>query len=139
MATNEGLFIDAVIVKGTKRTFLVTINQKTEDLTSKTFEPLDLDPYSIKLTVLGSATADAKVLLQKVITQNTDNDTIGRIVDSSNGQFTFTFTAQETINLGLGNFPIMLELVDPETLENQFTLTEGGYKGEFNKIQIVQV
>lgn len=139
MATNEGLFIDAVIVKGTKRTFLTTINQKTEDLTSETFEPLDLDPYSIRLTVLGSATADAKVLLQKVITQNTDNDTVGRIVDSSNGQFTFTFTAEETVSLGLGKFPIMLELVDPETLENQFTLTEGGYKGEFNKIQIVQV
>lgn len=137
MATSENLYIDAVIIQGISKTYSVSITQKTEN--GLGFEPLDLDPYSIRFTVLGSATANAEILLQKFITQNTDNDTVGRITDASNGEFSFSITGDESNTLGLGKFPIRLELLDAVTLNNVYTLTEGAYNGEFNKIQIVQI
>ena len=137
MPTTDGLYIDAVIVKGSKRTFTVSIETLNED--GVTFSPLDLNSYSVRFSVLGAATADAKVLLQKVITQNTSADDTGIIYDPNNGAFSFTVTAEDTNTLGLGKFPMMLELLNATTLDVEFTLTEGAYQGEFNKIQIVQV
>lgn len=137
MPTTNGLYIDAVVVKGTKRTFTVTIKTLNED--NKTFSPLNLNPYSVRFTVLGSATADGTVLLQKVITQNTEEDTTGLITVPDNGEFSFTVTKEDTQTLGLGKFPMMLELLNAETLEPEIVLTEGAYQGEFSKLQIVQV
>lgn len=137
MATTNQLYIDAVVVYGTKKTFTVSIETLNEDMV--TFSPLDLNPYSVRFTVLGSATADGEVLLQKIITQNTEESTTGIIDVPDNGQFSFTITKEETINLGLGNHPMMLELLNAESLEPEITLTEGGLQGEFNKISIVQV
>lgn len=137
MATTNQLYIDAVVVYGTSKTFTVSIETLNEDMV--TSSPLDLNPYSVRFTVLGSATADGEVLLQKIITQNTEESTTGIIDVPDNGQFSFTITKEETINLGLGNHPIMLELLNAESLEPEITLTEGGLQGEFNKISIVQV
>lgn len=137
MATTNQLYIDAVVVYGASKTFTVSIETLNEDMV--TFSPLDLNPYSVRFTVLGSATADGEVLLQKIITQNTEESTTGIIDVPDNGQFSFTITKEETINLGLGNHPIMLELLNAESLEPEITLTEGGLQGEFNKISIVQV
>lgn len=132
------LYIDAVVVKGTERIFGCTVNIKTQNEAKDEFNPLDLTPYSVRFRVLGSATADAKVLLEKVITQTTDEESTGIINDAENGQFEFVINIADTQLLGLGKFPIMIELLDANTLESQITLTEGGYNGEFNKLQIVQ-
>lgn len=137
MSTTNGLYIDAVVVKGTSRTFTVSIETLNED--GITFSPLDLDPYSVRFTVLGSATADGTVLLQKVITQNTEESEEGAITVPESGEFSFTINSDDTNTLGLGNFPIMLELLNAETLEVEFVLTEGGHQAEFNRIQVVQV
>lgn len=137
MSTTNGLYIDAVVVKGTSRTFTVSIETLNED--GITFSPLDLDPYSVRFTVLGSATADGTVLLQKVITQNTEESEEGTITVPESGEFSFTINSNDTNQLGLGNFPIMLELLNAETLEVEFVLTEGGHQAEFNRIQVVQV
>ena len=137
MPTTDGLYIDAVIVKGTGRTFAVSIETLNED--GVTFSPFDLNDYSIRFTVLGSATADGEVLIQKVITQNTEANEEGLIDNPDNGGFSFTVTAEDTQKLGLGKFPIMIELLNAETLEREFVLTEGAYEGQFNKIQIVEV
>lgn len=137
MSTTNGLYIDAVVVKGTSRTFTVSIETLNED--GITFSPLDLDPYSVRFTVLGSATADGTVLLQKVITQNTEESEEGAITAPESGEFSFTINSDDTNTLGLGNFPIMLELLNAETLEVEFVLTEGGHQAEFNRIQVVQV
>lgn len=137
MPTTNGLYIDAVVVKGTSRTFTVSIETLNED--GVTFSPLDLNPYSIRFTVLGSATADGTVLIQKVITQNTEETDTGLITAPDNGEFSFTVTAADTQALGLGNFPIMLELLNAGTLDVEFVLTEGGHQAEFNKLSIVQV
>lgn len=137
MSTTNGLYIDAVVVKGTSRTFTVSIETLNED--GITFSPLDLDPYSVRFTVLGSATADGTVLLQKVITQNTEESEEGTITAPESGEFSFTINSDDTNQLGLGNFPIMLELLNAETLEVEFVLTEGGHQAEFNRIQVVQV
>lgn len=137
MSTTNGLYIDAVVVKGTSRTFTVSIETLNED--GITFSPLDLDPYSVRFTVLGSATADGTVLLQKVITQNTEESKEGAITVPESGEFSFTINSDDTNTLGLGNFPIMLELLNAETLEVEFVLTEGGHQAEFNRIQVVQV
>lgn len=136
MPTTDGLYIDAVVVKGTKKTFTVSIETLNDD--GVTFSPFDLNPYSVRFSVLGSATADGTILLQKVITQNTEETEEGIIDVPENGHFSFTVTAEDTQTLGLGKHPIMLELLDAETLEPEIVLTEGAYQGEFNKLQIVQ-
>ena len=140
--TKDGIFMslymDAVVVKGTRRIFGCTVNTKTQNEAKDEFAPLDLTPYSVRFRVLGSATADAKVLLEKIITQTTDEESIGIINDAENGQFEFVINVADTQLLGLGKFAIMIELLDGNTLEPQITLTEGGYNGEFNKLQIVQ-
>lgn len=129
-------FIDAVVIKGQGKTFSCHIETNEN---ADIFIPLDLSPYSVRLRVLGSATADAKVLVEHIITQNTDKDVDGIIDDPYNGNFLFTITKEDTNILGLGNHPISLTLLDAETEEEVFTLTEGGLKGEFNSIQVVQV
>ena len=140
--TKDGIFmslyIDAVVVKGTRRIFGCTVNTKTQNEAKDEFAPLDLTPYSVRFRVLGSATADAKVLLEKIITQTTDEESIGVINNAENGQFEFVINIADTQLLGLGKFAIMIELLDANTLEPQITLTEGGYNGEFNKLQVVQ-
>lgn len=137
MTTLDGLFIDAVIVKGSTKSFSVSVNQRNE--TNTGFEPLDLSSYAVKFSILGAPTADSKVLIEHVITSNSNIETGGIINNPTNGEFTFTVTAEDTNAVGLGKFPIKIELLDAETLEADVVLTEGGYEGEFNAIQIVQV
>ena len=137
MTVSNNLYIDAVIVKGESKTHSVSIQQRTED--GLNFEPFDLSDYYIKFKVLGSATLDALVLIEKDITQSSDIDTVGNIEDAANGLFNFTITAKDTAELGIGKFPIAIQVCDIETNEVVFTLTEGGYKGEFSKLQIIQV
>lgn len=132
------MYIDAVIVKGETKGFSSTINVLDED-TNNTFVPLDLNNYTIQFRVMGSATADAEVLVEHLITQNTDVETEGQITEPEQGQFTFVITEEDTETLGLGKFPIQLRLLDAETLEHEFTITEGGLNGEYNAITIVQV
>lgn len=131
------MFIDAMVVKGQTKQFLCTI--QCLDETGQNFVPMDLSPYNIRVSILGSPTADAQVLVQHLLNESTDIETEGQITDSDNGEFTFVITDEDTQVLGLGNFPIMLELLDYDTNELVYTITQGGLNGEFNKIQIIQV
>lgn len=126
-----------MVVKGQTKQFLCTI--QCLDETGQNFVSMDLSPYNIRVSVLGSPTADAQILVQHLLNENTDIETEGQITDSENGEFTFVITSEDTQVLGLGNFPIMLELLDFETNELVYTITQGGLNGEFNKIQIIQV
>lgn len=137
MTVSNNLYIDAVIVKGESKTFSVAIEQKTED--GQDFEPFDLSNYSVKFKVLGSATLDALTLIEKDISQISDYEVDGSITSSTNGEFAFTITKEDTEKLGVGKFPISLQVCELDTGEPLFTLTEGGYNGEFNKLQIVEV
>lgn len=141
-------FIDAVCIYGETRQFITSllVMMEPDDTTEsyvirngEKFVPLDLSDFSIRFKILGSATADAEVLVEHLITQITDIETEGQITDATNGEFTFTVSANDTRALGLGQHPIMLELVDVDTLAHIDTITEGGKNGEFNKIHIVQV
>lgn len=138
MEYNINMYIDAVIVKGETKGFSSTINVLDKD-TNNTFVPLDLNDYTVQFRVMGSATADAKVLVEHLITQNTDVETEGQITEPEQGQFTFVITKEDTETLGLGKFPIQLRLLNAETLEHEFTITEGGLNGEYNAITIIQV
>ena len=139
---NEQLYIDGVVVIGKTRTFSVQINQVTEEtqnLSNPEFEPMDLSPYNIRFRLLGSAEGNGIILLEKIITQTTNRNTVGIIEEPTSGEFTFVITDDESLTLGLGNFPITLELIDADTEEPTYTLTEGGIaQGEFNKIQVVR-
>ncbi len=137
MTTLDGLFIDAVVVKGSSKSFSVSINQRNE--TNTGFEPLDLSSYAVRFSILGAPTADSKVLIEHIITANTDAEVDGIINNPTNGEFSFIVTAEDTNKIGLGKFPIKIELLDAETMEPDVLLTEGGYEGEFNALQIVQV
>lgn len=133
------MFIDAVIIKGapyTTRTVSISVNENED---GRTFVPFDLSDYNVHFCIKGSPTLDGKTLIEKVITGNSDAQTIGNIYDPTNGQFSFTITKEDTELLGFGRFPIAITLHDAATDEYSFALTEGGLNGEFNSIQIVQV
>lgn len=131
-------FINAVIIKGETKPFTVSIEIK-ENETSSTFVPFDLSDYAVKFCIMGSTTADAKELVTKIITQNSDEDLTGQIYNAEGGQFSFVVTSEDTKKVGLGEHPIKIELLDAASLETEFILTEGGLKGEFNSIRVVQV
>lgn len=143
------MFIDAVCIYGETRQFTTSLftlatGEEGEGTSyvvrnGQNFVPLDLSDFSIRFKVLGSATADAEVLVEHLITQLSDIETDGQITNAANGEFTFTVTAEDTRTLDLGQHPIMLELVDVDTLTHIDTITEGGKNGEFNKLYIVQV
>lgn len=130
-------YIDAVLVKGQTKGFSVSI--QTDDEGNGIFTPFDLSDYAIRFRIMGSATLDGKVLVEHILTQNTDIETIGQIDDAANGQFTFVVNAEDQDVVGLGVHPISIEILDAASLEPDFTLTEGGLRGEFNKIHIVEV
>lgn len=130
------MFIDAVVIKGQTRSFTATINLNDN---ADIFNPMDLNPYNIRFRVLGAPVANAKVLVEHLITQNTEIDTGGQITNPENGEFTFTITADDTEILGLGKKPIMIDIIDAESNEFLYTLSEGSQNGEFNKVYIVQV
>lgn len=130
-------FIDAVVVKGETKPFTASIQIRDEQNTG--FVPMDLSIYSVRFRIMGAPTADAEVLVEKIITQNSDERLDGIINNPEGGEFTFVVTANDTIKIGLGEHPIMLELLDSTSLQHIFTLTEGGLNGEFNSIRVVQV
>lgn len=140
---NEQLYIDAVVVKGTKRIFSVKIDQEAtpeEKQQGVDWTALDLSLINVRFRVLGSAEGNGIILIEKIITQSSDEDTIGTIADPTSGEFTFTITVDDTEKLGLGSFPIIIELLDVQTGEVIHTLTEGGIaNAEFNKITVVRV
>lgn len=131
------MYIDAKVIKGTTRVFTASI--QTKNSTGQGFSPMDLTLGAIRFRVLGSATADARILLEKVITMNSDRETIGQIVDAVNGRFDFTITEEDTNTLGLGKFAITLELLNAEDLSYVDSITQGGKNGEFNKLYVIQV
>ena len=130
-------YIDATCIKGQKNIFSSTI-EITED-NGVSFVPFDLNAYSVRFRVLGAPTADAKTLIEKIITQNTDIEVIGQIDNPSNGSFTFTITKDDTDILGLGKFPIKLDLLDAASGSEIYSLTLGDEHSEFNAIRVVQV
>ena len=130
-------YIDATCIKGQKNIFSSTI-EITED-NGVSFVPFDLNAYSVRFRVLGAPTADAKTLIEKIITQNTDMEVIGQIDNPSNGSFTFTITKDDTDILGLGKFPIKLDLLDAASGSEIYSLTLGDERSEFNSIRVVQV
>ena len=130
-------YIDATCIKGQKNIFSSTI-EITED-NGVSFAPFDLNAYSVRFRVLGAPTADAKTLIEKIITQNTDIEVIGQIDNPSNGSFTFTITKDDTNILGLGKFPIKLDLLDAASGSQIYSLTLGDERSEFKSIRVVQV
>lgn len=131
------MYINATIIYGKSKGYSCSIETTKNDGVS--FTPLDLNPYSVKFKVLGSPTADAKVLVEHLITQNTDIETEGQITNPEEGEFVFTVSKEDTYKLGLGHFPIALELVDVNTGELIDTITQGKEGEEFNKINITEV
>ncbi len=130
------MYIDAAVVLGETKGFSCSIQVNSN---ANYFSPLDLNGYAVQFRVMGAPTADAEVLVEHVITQNTNIETEGQINNPENGEFTFVISAEDTVKLGIGNHPIQLRLLNADSLELEYTLTEGGEKGEFSKLQIVQV
>ena len=106
-------FIDAVILKGQTRQFTATIQIRDEQ--NLNFVPFDLSPYIIRFRVMGSPVADADVIVEHIITQNTHLETVGKITNPEAGEFTFTITAEDTNILGLGKKPIMIDILNADT------------------------
>ena len=142
------MYIDATVIKGRTKPFTCSIQTtdglQNQDPSEPTHDNLVWNPYNlsgnnIRFRVMGSPTADAKVLVEHIISDTTDEETEGQITDVEGGQFTFVITAEDTLKLGLGNHPIMIDIIDAESGRLVFGLTEGGRNGEFSKIQVVQV
>ena len=103
------MYIDAVVVKGEGKSFSVQINTvkdgATTNLTANDFVPFPLSgyddngdafAYSVIFRVLGAPTADAEVLVEHLITENSDMEVDGQIDNPTNGQFTFTINKDDT-------------------------------------------
>lgn len=129
-------YINATCIKGQNNPFTASI--EINDNAEK-FTPMDLNNYSIRMRILGAPTADAKVLIEKIITQNTDLEELGQINDPNNGTFTFVISKADTNLLGLGKFPIKLDILDAASLSEIYSLTIGDERNEFNSIRVVQV
>lgn len=129
-------YIDCTVIKGQNKAHRCVIEALDE---LKEFQPLDLNDYAVQFRVMGAPTANAKVLVEHIITQNTDLETEGQITNPENGEFVFIISAEDTEILGLGSHPIQLNLLDADSLEIATNLTEGNTKAEFNRINIVQV
>ena len=133
------MFIDAVCIKGKAPHPFSCSVMVNENEDGRTFTPFDLSDYYVRFCVLGAPTADAKVLVEKIITTASDYDHIGAITDAANGQFTFTINEDDMDVLGLGKFPISLDIYEAQNNTRVVSLTEGEVQGEFSKIQVVQV
>lgn len=131
------MYINATITYGLGKSYSCSI--ETTENNGVSFTPLDLNLFAIRFKVLGSPTADAKVLIEHIITQNTSEEDGGQIYDPDNGKFSFTITKEDTFKLGLGHFPIAIDLLDGETEEYVDTITQGKEGEEFNKVHIVEV
>ena len=129
-------YIDATCIRRQNNPFTAAI--EINDNASE-FSPLDLNNYAIRFQVLGSPTADATVLFEKIITHNTVIEELGQIDDPNNGRFTFVISKADTNLLGLGKFPIKLDLLDATSLALIYSLTIGDENNEFNAIRVVQV
>lgn len=132
----DGMYIDAVVTLGNtmRHSVSITVNEN-----AKIYSPFNLNGYKVRFRILGSPTSDAKVLKEYIITQSTDMETQGQIDNPDEGQFVFVVPAEDTIELGLGSFPIELALLDETDDVVEYIITEGGLRGEFNRINIVQV
>ena len=129
-------YIDATCIKGQNNPFTASIEMNDN---AEEFTPFDLNNYSIRMQILGAPTADAKVLIEKIITQNTDIEEFGQINDPNNGAFTFVINKEDTNLLGLGKFPVKLDILDATSLSEIYSLTIGDERNEFNCIRVVQV
>lgn len=132
----DNMYIDAVVTLGNtmRHSVSITVNDNANN-----FSSFNLNGYNIRLRILGSPTSDAKVLKEYIITQNTDLETQGQIDNPDEGQFVFVIPAEDTLELGIGSFPIELAILDETDGTIEHILTEGGFRGEFNRINIVQV
>lgn len=132
----DNMYIDAVVTLGNtmRHSVSITVNDNANN-----FSSFDLNGYNIRLRILGSPTSDAKVLKEYIITQNTDLETQGQIDNPDEGQFVFVIPAEDILELGIGSFPIELAILDETDGTIEHILTEGGFRGEFNRINIVQV
>lgn len=140
---DKQLYIDAVVVLGIGRNFTISINTRIDDSEQLTignnFAPMNLTGYKIRFKVLGSARGDGTVLLEKIVTEDSNSETVGVIEEPESGEFSLIISSDDTNLLGLGEFPICLQILD-ENDDVIYTLTEGGIaQGEFNKITIVRV
>lgn len=140
---DKQLYIDAVVVLGIGRNFTISINTRIDDYEQLTignnFAPMNLTGYKIRFRVLGSARGNGTILLEKIITEDSNFETIGIIEEPESGEFLLVISSDDTNSLGLGEFPICLQILD-ENDNVIYTLTEGGIaQGEFNKITIVRV
>lgn len=132
----DNMYIDAVVTLGNtmRHSVSITVNDNANN-----FSSFDLNGYNIRLRILGSPTSDAKVLKEYIITQNTDLETQGQIDNPDEGQFVFVIPAEDILELGIGSFPVELAILDETDGTVEYILTEGGFRGEFNRINIVQV
>lgn len=131
------MFIDCKAIKGETTVRSCSIQMK--DPTGQTFIPFDLTGYSIKFKIMGAATANAAVLVEHTITPSTDLDVDGEITNPERGEFSICISKEDTLKLGIGTFPIMIQIVDEQTGELVETITQGGKNGEFNAVMIIQV
>lgn len=140
---NNQLYIDAVVVYGIGRIFSCSLRQPTEETQNSrnvVTEPLDLTNSIVRFRILGSAEGEGHIIVEKIITRESDPNLVGVIDDPTTGDFTFSITPADTYLLGRGSRPISIEILDKETEELIVNLTEGGTnQGEFNKITVVNV
>ena len=75
-------------------------------------EPLDLSTFTIKFQVKPVPLAKAPSIVDKTITTTSDDNTVGRINNPTEGQF-FIHLLPEDTSYGTGDYPLIITLESP--------------------------
>lgn len=135
MNEEKNRYLNPMFIIGKGGDYSITIEEFDLD-TDDYLNPMNLQGCSIELKVLGSTNQNAKVLLEKNITMESNIETVGQILNPETGEFILHFTPEDTNNLGVNRFPFTLRIYD--SMHNELVdLSSMNTGNEFNSIDIV--
>lgn len=108
------------INQGCPRGYAFTINQKVygDDNTIYTLEPLDLTGMEIEFLVKKAPYYKLPSLISKMISETSSLVDTGQITDAKNGQFFVQITQEESIKLPVGEYALMMRIIDKDTVNH---------------------
>lgn len=80
--------------------------------------PMNLTNYKVRFAVKIAPYYSLKSLIEKEISIDSDENTIGRITDPVNGKFQVQLTKEDTLKLPPNDYALIMQLTDGEVVTN---------------------
>lgn len=81
-------------------------------------QPMNLSGYKVRVAVKIAPYYSLASLIQKEVSENSNEITEGLITDPNNGKFQIQFTKQDTLLLQPDDYALIVQLVDKDTVTN---------------------